>query len=152
MSLPLSRTSISASSFAFGAIRSPSLRSSAPRCVAVSLGQSPSVKALCAARAARSTSAGPARGMSAHGFPVYGLTLSKVAPEAASTHSPPMNILYFVSDAVAVSINSPQFKKRRADLAGVAAGEGVDAAGSHWLLGIIGGYEQCLIGDCICRI
>src|SRR5688572_19631975 len=90
-------------------MRSPSLRKSAPRCVALSFGQSPSVNALCAARTARSTSSAPPRGINAHGFPAYGLSVSKVWPEAASVHSPPMNILYFVNDAVAVSmVNSFQ--------------------------------------------
>ena len=47
-----------------------------------------------AARTAASTSSAPARGIVAHGCAVYGLMLSKVAPERASTHSPPMSILY----------------------------------------------------------
>ena len=47
-----------------------------------------------AARTAASTSSAPARGIVAHGCAVNGLTLSKVAPERASTHSPPMSIRY----------------------------------------------------------
>src|SRR4051794_30178673 len=47
-----------------------------------------------AARTAASTSSAPARGIVAHGSAVYGLMLSKMAPERASTHSPPISILY----------------------------------------------------------
>ena len=47
------------------------------RCVAVIFGHGPEVSALCAARTARSTSSALPLGMSAHGSPVYGLSLSK---------------------------------------------------------------------------
>ena len=75
-------------------IRSPSRRSSAPRREAVRRGHSPDVKAACAARTARSASAAVPRGISAHGSPRYGLSLSKQSPEPASTHSPPTYIRY----------------------------------------------------------
>jgi hypothetical protein len=70
--LPLSRTSISARRFAFCAIRSPSLRSSAPRWVAVISGQGPEVNAACAALMALSASCALPRAISAQGSPVKG--------------------------------------------------------------------------------
>jgi hypothetical protein len=49
-------------------------------------------KAGAAAATARSTSAASPSGATAQTLPVKGLTESKVRPEAAPTHSPPMNI------------------------------------------------------------
>jgi hypothetical protein len=92
ISLPLSRTSISARNFECSATRSPRRRSSAPRFEAVSFGQSPEVNALCAAFTARSTSSTAQRGISAHGLPVYGLSVSKNSPEAESVQRPPITV------------------------------------------------------------
>src|ERR1700678_2527757 len=65
MSLPLSRTSVWASGSACAAIRSPSLRSSAPRWVALIAGQAPPSNAALAAATARPTSTSVQRGISA---------------------------------------------------------------------------------------
>jgi hypothetical protein len=66
-------TSISASSWARSAIRSPRRRSSAPRWLALSRRQSPEVKALRAAATALSASVAPPRGIRAQTWPVNGL-------------------------------------------------------------------------------
>jgi hypothetical protein len=52
-------------------------------------GHGPSSNAARAAATAASTSSRPARGTVAHARAVYGSTVSNVAPETASTHSPP---------------------------------------------------------------
>src|SRR5687768_6546072 len=89
-------------------MRSASLRSSAPRFVALSFGHSPDVNAWCAALTARSASRAPPLGISAQGLPVKGLSLGKVSPESDSTHSPPMNIRYFASAPCGVSMSVPE--------------------------------------------
>jgi hypothetical protein len=88
--LPLSVVSTRAIAEARSAIRSASRRRSFPRTTGV-------VRDHCsnadrAARTAASTSDASARGTVAHGCPRNGLTLSKRAPEPASTHAPPINI------------------------------------------------------------
>src|SRR5215475_8515844 len=100
ISLPLSRTSISARDFECSATRSPSRRSRAPRFDAVSFGHSPDVNALWAAFTARSTSSAVQRGISAQGLPVYGLSVSKNWPEAESVQPPPITVWYLVSEAI----------------------------------------------------
>ena len=55
-----------------------------------------------AASTARSTSSGPDFGNVPIGSPVAGLVLSKVSPETASTHSPPMKFLKFSVAVVAM--------------------------------------------------
>ena len=51
-------------------------------------------KAAFAASTARSTSSGPDLGKAPIVLPFAGFVLSKVSPEAASTHSPSMKFLY----------------------------------------------------------
>src|SRR4029077_19058426 len=88
---------ISDRDFACWMTRSPSLRRRAPRCEAVSFGHGPDVNAVCAALTARSTSSAVHRGISAHGLPVYGLSVSKNWPDAESTQCPAMWVWYLTS-------------------------------------------------------
>ena len=60
-----------------------------------------SANASLATATARSTSSAPERGNTPMVSPFAGLVLSKVSPEAASTHSPPMKFLK-VSVVVAI--------------------------------------------------
>ena len=93
----MSVLSTTANSCAFSARSSASRRIKRARSVPVIVPQGPSSKAARAALTARSTSSSPASGAVAHARPVYGLMLSKVFPESASTHSPPISILYRAS-------------------------------------------------------
>ena len=61
-----------------------------------------SANASFATATARSTSSAPERGKTPIVSPVAGLVLSKVSPEAASTHSPPMKFLKVVLVVVAM--------------------------------------------------
>ena len=61
-----------------------------------------STNASFAAATARSTSSAPELGKSPIVSPFAGLVLSKVSPEAASTHSPPMKFLYVSLAVVAM--------------------------------------------------
>src|SRR5205809_6706736 len=130
MSLPLSRTSISARALEFSATRSPSLRRSAPRCDAVSFGQGPLVKAACAARTARSTSSAVQRGISAQGLPVYGLSVSKHSPDTESTHCPAITVLYVSIGSVRLQADRLRPNRarglRRFAIVGARAAENVE--------------------------
>src|SRR5919201_2515091 len=96
LTLPISRVIRSVrSSFASSSRRAKRKRSS-PRFGAGTSRQSS--KAVFAAATARSTSSALDLGNTPRLSPVAGLTLSKVSPPAASTHSPPMKFLkVFVS-------------------------------------------------------
>ena len=82
-------------------------RSILPLAVGVSVDHGPSLNARCAACTARPTSASDASGTSAQVSPVAGLTLVKVAPFSASTHSPLIYIWYCFSSAIGFSFFNP---------------------------------------------
>src|SRR6188474_85645 len=88
---PISRAISSASSSLWSASSRPKRKRISPRCGAGTSRQS-SYAAL-AASTARSTSSTPDRGKTPSTSPFAGLVVSKVSPEAASTHSPPMKFL-----------------------------------------------------------
>ena len=91
--LPVSIVSTVPSASDLSAKRSPSFRKHLPRCEGVIVAQGPVENARSAARTARSTSSAVASGISAQACPLVGLTLSKVAPSLAPTHSPSISIL-----------------------------------------------------------
>src|SRR5919204_6726247 len=101
--LPTFRDSSSASSSACSSIRSASFSSSSARSAGVESSHAGS--AAFAAATARSTSSAPQRGTSAITSSVAGLMTSIVSPEAASTHSPPMNTCWVET----VTPTSPPF-------------------------------------------
>ena len=96
--LPTLRDSSRASSSAFSSITSASASRSSMRSFGVL--SCHSTQAFFAAPTARSTSSAVPRGTSAITSPVAGLRTSIVSPEVDSTHSPPTNILCWVTDTL----------------------------------------------------
>ena len=91
--LPLSIVSSRASSSARASSASATAKRSLPRLRASIPLHFPSSKARRAAATARSTSAASPSATCVSTSPVAGFTVSNVFPDAASTHSPPMNSL-----------------------------------------------------------
>ena len=88
----------------FSFTRSPSLRMRWPRSVGVMLPQGPLSNAARAAITARSTSAASPSGAVAHTSPFAGLMLSKLRPDAASSHCPLMKSLRCCNPVAAIPL------------------------------------------------
>src|SRR5256885_974952 len=101
ITLPISRAITSATSSLCSASSWPKRKRISPRFGAGVRRQSS--KAAFAASTARSTSSALERGKTPSVSPVAGLVVSKVSPEAASTHSPPMKFLNVLVAAVATA-------------------------------------------------
>src|SRR5215218_7618749 len=116
--LPISRAISSATSSLRSARSWPKRKRISPRLGAGVRRQSSN--AAFAASTALSTSSAPERGKTPSTSPVAGLAVSKVSPEAASTHSPPMKFLKVLVAAVATAAIL---------VSGVGAGERARSAG-----------------------
>src|SRR5215208_682407 len=101
MTLPISRAISSATSSLRSASSWPKRKRISPRFGAGVRRQSS--KAAFAASTARSASSALERGKTPSVSPVAGLVVSKVSPEAASIHSPPMKFLNLFVAAVATA-------------------------------------------------